>query len=127
MPVITLPDGSQRHFDHAVSPMDVALDIGPGLAKATIAGRVNGELVDACDVHRADGVIKMALAAIRKRNYRHFMSLFAVVPHTKEHIQNNIIIIITRLRRSSRFTLRKEEHDRSDRSRLLPPADNTGE
>lgn len=37
MPVITLPDGSQRHFDHAVSPMDVALDIGPGLAKATIA------------------------------------------------------------------------------------------
>ncbi len=49
MPVITLPDGSQRHFDHAVSPMDVALDIGPGLRKATIAGRVNGELVDACD------------------------------------------------------------------------------
>ncbi len=35
MPVITLPDGSQRHFDRAVSPMDVALDIGPGLAKAT--------------------------------------------------------------------------------------------
>jgi DNA anti-recombination protein RmuC len=31
----------------------------------------------------------MALAAIRKRNYRHFMSLFAVVPHTKEHIQKN--------------------------------------
>ncbi|MFG5971585.1 TGS domain-containing protein, partial [Salmonella enterica subsp. enterica serovar Pomona] len=47
MPVITLPDGSQRHYDHPVSPMDVALDIGPGLAKATIAGRVNGELVDA--------------------------------------------------------------------------------
>ncbi|ALQ46298.1 hypothetical protein ATN83_2183 [Raoultella ornithinolytica] len=39
----------------------------------------------------------MALAAIRKRNYRHFMSLFAVVPHTKEHIQNNIIIIINKL------------------------------
>ncbi|XNM51660.1 TGS domain-containing protein [Escherichia coli] len=50
MPVITLPDGSQRHYDHAVSPMDVALDIGPGLAKACIAGRVNGELVDACDL-----------------------------------------------------------------------------
>ncbi|EJK90705.1 hypothetical protein UUU_22900 [Klebsiella pneumoniae subsp. pneumoniae DSM 30104 = JCM 1662 = NBRC 14940] len=49
----------------------------------------------------------MALAAIRKRNYRHFMSLFAVVPRTKEHIQNYIIIIIIRLRRSSRFTLRK--------------------
>jgi threonyl-tRNA synthetase len=45
MPVITLPDGSQRHFDHPVSPLDVARDIGPGLAKACIAGRVNGELV----------------------------------------------------------------------------------
>lgn len=33
MPVITLPDGSQRHFDHAVSPMDVATDIGLDLQK----------------------------------------------------------------------------------------------
>ncbi|MGL4856459.1 TGS domain-containing protein, partial [Plesiomonas sp.] len=38
MPVITLPDGSQRQFDHAVSIMDIARDIGPGLAKACIAG-----------------------------------------------------------------------------------------
>lgn len=49
MPVITLPDGSQRQYDHAVSVMDIARDIGPGLAKACIAGRVNGERVDACD------------------------------------------------------------------------------
>jgi threonyl-tRNA synthetase len=49
MPIITLPDGSQRHFDHAVTVLDVAKDIGPGLAKATIAGRVNGERVDACE------------------------------------------------------------------------------
>ncbi len=47
MPVITLPDGSQRSFDSAVTVMDVARDIGPGLASATLAGRVNGELVDA--------------------------------------------------------------------------------
>jgi len=47
MPVITLPDGSQREFSRAVSVMDVAADIGPGLAKATLAGKVNGELVDA--------------------------------------------------------------------------------
>ena len=47
MPVITLPDGSQREFSQAVSVMDVAADIGPGLAKATLAGKVNGELVDA--------------------------------------------------------------------------------
>ncbi len=40
MPVITLPDGSQRQFDNPVSTLDVAASIGPGLAKATIAGRV---------------------------------------------------------------------------------------
>ena len=47
MPQITLPDGSKRQFDHAVSVMDVANDIGPGLAKATLAGKVDGVLVDA--------------------------------------------------------------------------------
>jgi len=46
MPVITLPDGSQRSFDHSVSVHDVAADIGPGLAKAALAGRVDGRLVD---------------------------------------------------------------------------------
>jgi threonyl-tRNA synthetase len=50
MPVITLPDGSKRQFDKPVSVYDVAADIGPGLAKATIAGRVNGNRVDAHDV-----------------------------------------------------------------------------
>ena len=47
MPVITLPDGSKREFADAVSVMEVAQDIGPGLAKATLAGRINGDLVDA--------------------------------------------------------------------------------
>lgn len=50
MPVITLPDGSQRIFDNPVSILDVANDIGPGLAKATIAGKINGELADASDI-----------------------------------------------------------------------------
>ena len=50
MPVITLPDGSQREFDQPVSVFEIASDIGPGLAKATIAGRVNGERVDAHDL-----------------------------------------------------------------------------
>ncbi|OAT52934.1 hypothetical protein M989_02155 [Kluyvera georgiana ATCC 51603] len=49
----------------------------------------------------------MALAAIRKSNYRHFMSLFAVVPHTKEHIQNYMIKFINTLWIDFRFTLRK--------------------
>ncbi len=46
MITITLPDGSQRQFDHPVSVFDVASDIGPGLAKAALAGKVNGEMVD---------------------------------------------------------------------------------
>ena len=43
---VTLPDGSQRQFDHPVSIHDVAFDIGAGLARAALAGKVNGELVD---------------------------------------------------------------------------------
>ena len=47
MPIITLPDGSRRSFDNPVSVLEVAEAIGPGLAKATMAGRVGGRLVDA--------------------------------------------------------------------------------
>ena len=47
MPVITLPDGSERSFDSAVTIMDVANDIGPGLAKATLAGKIDGVVLDA--------------------------------------------------------------------------------
>ncbi len=43
---ITLPDGSQRGYDHAPSVREVAASIGPGLAKAALAGRVDGKLVD---------------------------------------------------------------------------------
>ena len=46
MPVVTLPDGSQRRFDHPVTVDEVAGAIGPGLRKAALAGRVNGRLVD---------------------------------------------------------------------------------
>jgi threonyl-tRNA synthetase len=46
MPVITLPDGSQKRFDHAVSVAEIAAGIGPGLAKAALAGKVDGVLVD---------------------------------------------------------------------------------
>jgi threonyl-tRNA synthetase len=54
MPIVTLPDGSQRSFEQPVSVHDVALDIGPGLAKAALAGRVNGELVDTSYVMTED-------------------------------------------------------------------------
>ncbi|QDP01436.1 threonine--tRNA ligase [Thalassotalea sp. PS06] len=59
MPIITLPDGSQRSFENDVSIMQVALDIGPGLAKATIAGRVNGELKDACELITEDSKLQL--------------------------------------------------------------------
>ena len=59
MPVITLPDGSQRNYDHVVTVMDVARDIGPGLAKACIAGKVNGKLCDACDPIESDATLSI--------------------------------------------------------------------
>jgi threonyl-tRNA synthetase len=46
MPVVTLPDGSQRRFEHPVRVDEVAAGIGAGLAKAALAARVNGKLVD---------------------------------------------------------------------------------
>jgi len=62
MPVITLPDGSQRAFENPVTTLEVAQDIGPGLAKATIAGRVNGERVDACDLITEDANLQIITA-----------------------------------------------------------------
>ncbi len=46
MPTVSLPDGSRRHFDAPVSVLDVARDIGPGLAKAALAGKIDDRLVD---------------------------------------------------------------------------------
>ena len=64
MPQITLPDGSQRSFDNPISVHDVAADIGAGLAKAALAGRVNGELVDTSHVMANDA----ELAIITERD-----------------------------------------------------------
>ena len=54
MPVITLPDGSQRVFENPVTVYEVAASIGAGLAKATLGGRVNGQRVDAHDLITED-------------------------------------------------------------------------
>ena len=48
MPIITLPDGTEKKYDSAVTIDQIASEIGPGLAKAALAGRVNGELIDTC-------------------------------------------------------------------------------
>ncbi len=59
MPQVTLPDGSIRSFDQAVSIIEIATDIGPGLAKATLAGKVNGQLVDASFIIRDDAEVSI--------------------------------------------------------------------
>lgn len=64
MPVITLPDGSQRSFDQAVTVTEVAASIGAGLARAALAGKVDGQLVDTS--HRIEQ--DAALAIITERD-----------------------------------------------------------
>ncbi len=59
MIAITLPDGSRREFDHPVSVLDIALSIGPGLAKAALAGKVDGQLVDASYRIERDAVLEI--------------------------------------------------------------------
>ncbi len=78
MPSITLPDGSQRPFDHPVSVLDVAADIGPGLAKATLAGRVNDVLVDASYIINDDST----LAIITERDE----DGLEIIRHTSAHL-----------------------------------------
>ena len=59
MPIVTLPDGSQRSFETPVSVFDVAADIGPGLAKAALAGVVDGREVDTSHVIENDAELSI--------------------------------------------------------------------
>ena len=56
---ITLPDSSIKSFENPISINDLAASIGPGLAKATIAGKINGELADATDLINEDASIEI--------------------------------------------------------------------
>ena len=62
MPVITLPDGSQRTYAQPVTVAQVAADIGPGLAKAALAGKVNGQLVDTSTLIESDASLAIVTA-----------------------------------------------------------------
>ena len=62
MPVVTLPDGSQRQFESPVSIMAIAESIGAGLAKAAIAGRIDGQLVDTVDTVDHDSAVAIVTA-----------------------------------------------------------------
>ncbi len=59
MPVVTLPDGSQRRFDRPVTVDEVAASIGPGLRKAALAGRLNGKLVDTSHLIAEDAALEI--------------------------------------------------------------------
>jgi threonyl-tRNA synthetase len=59
MPVITLPDGSQRSYENAVTVADVAASIGAGLARAALAGKVDGQLVDTSHLITADAALSI--------------------------------------------------------------------
>ncbi len=78
MPNITLPDGSVRSFDAAVSVFDVAASIGAGLAKAALAGKVDGVLVDTLHIIDADA----ALAIVTERD----ADGLEVIRHSTAHL-----------------------------------------
>lgn len=59
MPVISLPDGTQKVFDRPVTVAEVASSIGSGLAKAALAGMVNGQLVDTSSFIQTDATLRI--------------------------------------------------------------------
>ena len=59
MPIITLPDGSQREYEQPLSALDIAADIGPGLARASLAAEVDGRLVDASHLIDTDANLRI--------------------------------------------------------------------
>ena len=59
MPIITLPDGSQRSYEKAVTVAEVAASIGAGLARAALAGKVDGHLVDTSHLIAADAALSI--------------------------------------------------------------------
>ncbi|MBE0487848.1 MAG: threonine--tRNA ligase [Halomonas sp.] len=62
MPIVTLPDGSQRTFDTPITVMQLAEEIGPGLAKACVAGKIDGVPVDAADLIERDAEVAILTA-----------------------------------------------------------------
>ena len=62
MPIITLPDGTEKSFEQALTVFEVAKSIGSGLAKATLAGKVDGEMVDASYLIESDASVSIITA-----------------------------------------------------------------
>src|ERR1700676_1747436 len=83
MPVITLPDGSQKRFDHAVSVAEIAASIGAGLAKAALAGKVDGVLVDTSSMVDHDA----SLSIVTDRD----ADGLDIIRHSTSHLMANAV------------------------------------
>jgi threonyl-tRNA synthetase len=83
MPVITLPDGSQKRFDDPVSVGEVAAAIGPGLAKAALAGKADGVLVDTSSLIDHD----VALSIVTDRDPEGL----EIIRHSTAHLLANAV------------------------------------
>jgi len=83
MPVVTLPDGSQKRFDAPVSVAAVAAGIGPGLAKAALAGKIDGVLVDTA--HLIDHDVNLSIVTDRDPEG------LEVIRHSTAHLLANAV------------------------------------
>ncbi len=89
MPRITLPDGSTRDYDHPVTPAEVAADIGPGLAKAAVGARINGELSDLSAPITEDATLGIVTEKPRDEQGR--ADLLYLMRHSAAHVMAEAI------------------------------------
>jgi threonyl-tRNA synthetase len=89
MPRITLPDGSTRDYDHPVTPGEVAADIGPGLAKAAVGARINGELSDLSAPITEDATLGIVTEKPRDEQGR--ADLLYLMRHSAAHVMAEAI------------------------------------
>ncbi len=83
---VTLPDGSVREYSRPVRPIDIAAEIGPGLAKATLAAEVDGKVVGAAAPLPAEG--QVALRLLTKKD----PESLAVMRHSAAHVMARAVM-----------------------------------
>src|SRR5699024_12420461 len=83
---ITLPDGSRKDFDHAVTVHEVAASIGPGLARAALGGEVEGQLVDVGFRIDRDADLRIITARDEER--------LDMIPHSTAHLMAQAVKVI---------------------------------
>jgi threonyl-tRNA synthetase len=83
---VTLPDGSLREYSRRVRPLDVAAEIGPGLAKATLAAEVDGKVVGANTLLPAEGQVSLRL--LTKKD----PEALAVMRHSAAHVMARAVM-----------------------------------